>query len=181
MPAYSSTDEPGALRGIDNVPVVPKFEIAVLGRTVLAGAVAGAATGAVVIPLVVLGDGLRRNAVDWGEFVEGVLAGFVSLGVVGALVGVAAGVVAGALLLLVAPTLAGRPRPVVRVVAALVCAGGFGVPILVVGLGWDLWLSGPWTRLAVLLMAIAAVVGAGRGPYLIDGPADRVRAAAGSE
>jgi hypothetical protein len=44
VPAYSSTDEPGALRGIENVPVVPKFEIAVL-----AGAVAGAGRGPYLI------------------------------------------------------------------------------------------------------------------------------------
>jgi hypothetical protein len=157
------------LRSIDSVRAVTKFDSGVCGRTAVIGAISGALMGAVAVPAMVVLGSLQTGRVEWAEFAEGVLFGLVYLALIGALVGVAAGTVAGLLLFAAGPVVSRSPRPVQRVVAAVGCAAPFGLPILIAGLGFDLWLGSGWDDLSYLIMVIAVLLGLWKGPYIFTG------------
>jgi hypothetical protein len=157
------------LRTVDSVRAVATFDSGVLGRTAVIGAASGALVAAVVVPALVLIDGLSRGQVEWAELARGVLVGLVYLALVGAFVGTAAGTVAGLMLLAVGPVVTRFPRAAQRVVAAAGCAMPFAVPILIIGLGRDRWLASGWDDLANLVTVIAALLGLWKGPYIFAG------------
>lgn len=157
---------------------------AVIGRAVGTGALAGAASGLVANIVLftfaaVDGDPLTTDASrgSVGDAVGGLLSLALLTGLVGAAAGATLGVPVGLLLGALHPMLTGRTG-ISRAAGALACA-------LVVGLLWVvlatigtaqpyLWL------LTVPAGVVTTIVGAWRGPRLVDGrgrPQDQDRAA----
>lgn len=141
---------------------------AVTARTAVVGTAAGAATGALTMIVFLVGAAIVVDDVKWGQFAAGLLPTTLLAAVIGAVIGLSAGVVAGLILLLPAAKLRHRPTAG-RFVCALVCAGTLGLPQVVVGIGWNLWLATPYSWLVAGGVLVAGAVGAWTGPYLLAG------------
>ncbi|MFC6576589.1 glycoside hydrolase family 16 protein [Planomonospora parontospora] len=158
--------------------------MAVAGRTLatglLGGAAAGAASAVLVIVVAVLTGGEGAEGVgDWVERILLLIPASVQVGLIGALIGLAAGLVvavpAAAVMALAAPLLAARPTRARAVCAAVVLAAAVALEAAVLAATGGGVTDSPWTDVMIVSPALAAagVLGWRRGPALVDGPAGR--------
>ncbi|MFF5207419.1 hypothetical protein [Streptosporangium sp. NPDC000396] len=151
----------------------PRRIRSIVARTIGTGALGGAATGAVMAIVFLIGAAFEADSVRWGEFA----VALVRLPLLCAVAGLPTGALVAlpALIILVPAARWSARRPwAARVMGASACAlsvGGLNTAagLLTGGIRALLWLS---PVLAVPALTMAVLIGAWRGPDLVSTPVD---------